>query len=136
MSLADNSRQAHVYDESWTDTGEEITVHDIRDAYNGAAGTEKGLALLWGRIQLRAKLRFWISTTVVAVVERRHLLKDIASRLLETDPVTVTHDAITSSAGIQGGDFDTDELQLWMISRPPLWRHTRSGKQLSITTPH
>lgn len=39
---------AHVYDENWDDTGVEITVYDIRDRYPGAAGSEKGIANLWG----------------------------------------------------------------------------------------
>jgi len=39
---------ANIYDDTWTDTGESITVFDIRNAYSGATGSEKGLALLFG----------------------------------------------------------------------------------------
>lgn len=105
---------AHVYDESWTDTGEEITVYDIRDAYNGAAGTEKGLALLWGQNPVTYEVEILDFNDGGGGGGTASLAEGYCITLTGTDSVTVTHDAITSSAGIQGGDFDTDELQLWM----------------------
>lgn len=47
-TFTDQVATAHVFDSTFTDTGVEIEVYDVRDRYGAAAGNEKGVAFVVG----------------------------------------------------------------------------------------